>query len=65
MGIPLNTLIDSEDNIYQTTCIAIKQAERIVRPELEEGEVEPEKIVSEAITQVIEKTIEINVEELE
>lgn len=65
MGIQLNKLIDSEENVYQTTCIAIKQAEKIIRPELEEGEEEGEKIVSEAITMVLENTIEINIEEIE
>ncbi|NQT60753.1 MAG: hypothetical protein HQ557_17405 [Bacteroidetes bacterium] len=65
MGIPINKLIDSEENVYQTTCIAIKQAEKIVRPELEEGEDEAEKIISEAITMVLENTIEINIEETE
>jgi len=65
MGIPINKLIDSEENVYQTTCIAIKQAEKIVGPELEEGEDEAEKIISEAITMVLENTIEINIEETE
>ena len=65
MGIPINKLIDSEENVYQFTCVAIKQAEKIVRPELEEGEEEGEKIISEAITTVLENTIELNLEETE
>jgi DNA-directed RNA polymerase subunit omega len=65
MGIPINKLIDSEENVYQTTCVAIKQAEKIVRPELEEGEDEGEKIISEAITMVLENNIELNLEETE
>ena len=65
MGIPINKLIDSKENVYQFTCVAIKQAEKIVRPELEEGEEEGEKIISEAITMVLENTIELNLEETE
>ena len=65
MGIPINKLIDSQENVYQLTCEAIKQAEKIIRPELEEGEEEGEKIVSEAITMVLENIIELNLEETE
>ena len=65
MGIPINKLIDSEENVYQTTCVAIKQAEKIVRPEVGEDGEEAEKIVSEAISMVLENTIEINLEETE
>ncbi len=65
MGIPINKLIDSKENVYQLTCIAIKQTEKIIRPELEEGEEETEKIISEAISMVLENTIAINIEETE
>ena len=27
MSIPLNTLIDKENNVYEMTCVAIKEAE--------------------------------------
>lgn len=71
MGIPLNTLIDSEENVYQITCIAIKRAEKIIRPVVidEEGvphvEEEKEKIISQALCEVLDHKVEYQVEEIE
>ncbi len=69
--IPLNQLIDSNENIYQLTCIAIKRAQKIVRPviEVEEGEIaepeEVEKIISQALSEVLNHQVEYQVEETE
>jgi DNA-directed RNA polymerase subunit K/omega len=70
VGIPLDILIDNTENVYQLTCIAIKRAEKIVRPviELEEGVVVPEfeeteKITSQALSEALAHQIEYHLEE--
>ncbi len=72
MGIPLDTLIDNIENVYELTCIAIKRAEKIVRPviELEEGVVVPEfeeteKITSQILSEALDHKIEYQLEESE
>ncbi len=67
MPIPLDILIDKEGNVYETTCVAIKHAERIERPVVEEGEVyeEQEKVVSEALDDVLEDRVDYQVEKSE
>lgn len=64
MSIPLDKLIDKEGNIYEMTCVAIKEANIIsatnVKDEIEES---GEKIVSHVLTQVLNDEIKYSIEE--
>ncbi len=58
MAIPLRDLINKEDNMYELTCLAVKRAAFITKYgdlELEQHEY---KVVSTAITQVLESRVE-------
>ena len=58
MSIPLDKLIDKEGNIYEMTCVAIKEANIIsatsIKDEIEES---GEKVVSHVLTQVLNDEI--------
>lgn len=62
MSIPLEKLIDSEKNLYELTCVAIKEAAIIAsdkeQVEALENRKEPQKIVSESLTRVFNDEIE-------
>ena len=64
MSIPLDKLIDKEGNIYEMTCVAIKEANIIsatsIKDEIEES---GEKVVSHVLTQVLNDEIKYNLEE--
>ena len=64
VSIPLDKLIDKEGNIYEMTCVAIKEANIIsstnVKDEIEES---GEKIVSHVLTQVLNDEIKYSIEE--
>ena len=64
MSIPLDTLIDKEGNIYEMTCVAIKEANIIsatsIKDEIEES---GEKVVSHVLTQVLNDEIKYSLEE--
>ncbi len=55
MSIPLNSLIDFKDNIYQITCVAIKEANILSNPGCGGKEIEENngKIVSEVLTRAL------------
>ncbi|HZJ88575.1 MAG TPA: hypothetical protein VFC80_05415, partial [Sphaerochaeta sp.] len=55
MSIPLDSLIDYEGNIYQMTCVAIKEANLISTrvSENEGGESTDDKIVSTVLTRAL------------
>ncbi len=60
MSIPLNSLIDYEDNIYQITCVAIKEANILSNPGCGGEEIEKKnngKIVSEVLTRALKGEI--------
>ncbi|MCF0237004.1 MAG: hypothetical protein HUK24_00265 [Sphaerochaetaceae bacterium] len=61
MSIPLDKLIDKDANVYEMTCVAIKEAAivaaRKVNEEPVEGEVQ-EKVVSSVLTKVLNDEIE-------
>ena len=59
MGIPLNSLIDYEGNIYQITCVAIKEANILSNPGCGGKEIEENngKIVSEVLTRALKGEI--------
>ena len=60
MSIPLDKLIDTEDNIYELTCVAIKEAAIVSsdKEKVEELEEKQEKIVSAALGKVLNKEVE-------
>ena len=64
MSIPLDKLIDKEGNIYEMTCVAIKEANIIssttIKDEIEES---GDKIVSHVLTQVLNDEIKYSIEE--
>jgi len=56
--IPLDTLIDKDVNVYEMTCVAIKQAAAITRNGDQELENERNKVVSLVLTQVLNDEVE-------
>lgn len=58
MAIPLRTLINRNDNVYEMTCVAIKRAAFITKYGDEELENHEQKIVSTSLTQVLENRVE-------
>ena len=64
MSIPLDKLIDKEGNLYEMTCVAIKEANIIsatsIKDEIEES---GEKVVSHVLTQVLNDEIKYSLEE--
>ena len=64
VSIPLDKLIDKEGNIYEMTCVAIKEANIIsatsIKDEIEES---GEKVVSHVLTQVLNDEIKYSLEE--
>lgn len=62
MSIPLEKLIDTDKNVYEMTCVAIKEAAIISQDkeklEALENRKEPQKVVSEVLTKVLNDEIE-------
>ena len=59
MSIPLNTLIDKESNVYEMTCVAIKEAEIYAATDKKkEIESAGEKIVSVVLERALNDEIE-------
>ena len=64
MSIPLDKLIDKEGNIYEMTCVAIKESNIISSTSLkDEIEESGEKIASHVLTQVLNDEIKYTIEE--
>ncbi len=63
MSIPLNSLIDYEGNIYQITCVAIKEANILSNPGCGGKEIEENngKIVSEVLTRALKGEIHFEI----
>jgi len=59
VSIPLNNLIDYEENIYEITCVAIKEANILSNPGCGGEEIEKNngKIVSEVLTRALKGEI--------
>jgi DNA-directed RNA polymerase subunit omega len=55
VSIPLNKLIDYQGNVYQITCVAIKEAEILSNPGCGGKEIEENngKIVSEVLSRAL------------
>lgn len=60
MSIPLDKLIDTEENIYEMTCVAIKEAAIVSadKDQVEALDEKKEKIVSTVLTKVLNDEIE-------
>ncbi len=60
MSIPLDKLIDSDKNVYEMTCVAIKEAAIIAgnKEAVEQLDEKKEKIVSSVLTKVLNDEIE-------
>lgn len=65
MSIPLDTLIDKDVNVYEMTCVAIKEADRVAsnKAEVEELDKNKEKIVSDVLARVLNDEVEYNLPE--
>ena len=53
MAIPLDKLIDCEDNIYELTCAAIKEAHNVSESSKKDQIEETEKITSHVLGQIL------------
>lgn len=60
MSIPLDKLIDTESNVYEMTCVAIKEAAIMAAQKETEEELEKnhEKIVSVVLDKVLHDEVE-------
>lgn len=62
MSIPLDKLIDTDKNVYEMTCVAIKETAILSADkdavEALENRKEPQKVVSEVLTRVLNDEIE-------
>ncbi len=60
MSIPLDKMIDSKKNVYEMTCVAIKEAQIIAsnKEAVEELDERGEKIVSNVLNKVVNDEIE-------
>lgn len=63
MIIPLDLLVDNSDNVYEMTCAAIRRAVQITVTRDEEIEENDGKVVSTAIKQVLNRTVQYRLEE--
>ena len=65
MSIPLDTLIDKDVNVYEMTCVAIREADRVAsnKAEVEELDKNKEKIVSDVLARVLNDEVEYNLPE--
>ena len=58
MPIPLNLLVDQDDNVYELTTAMIRRAMQITITGDEDMEAENGKVVSTAISQLLTKKVE-------
>lgn len=62
MSIPLDKLIDNSKNVYEMTCVAIKETAILSSDkdavEALENRKEPQKVVSEVLTKVLNDEVE-------
>jgi DNA-directed RNA polymerase subunit omega len=65
LSIPLDTLIDKDVNVYELTCVAIREADRVAsnKAEVEELDKNKEKIVSDVLARVLNDEVEYNLPE--
>jgi DNA-directed RNA polymerase subunit K/omega len=58
VSIPLNLLVDKDVNTYEVTCLSILNAAKITKNGDKEIEEHGDKVVSAAITQVLNEQVE-------
>lgn len=59
MSIPLNTLIDNESNVYEMTCVAIKEANIYSSTDVRKNiEKKGDKVVSVVLERALNHEIE-------
>jgi DNA-directed RNA polymerase subunit omega len=63
MIIPLDLLISNKGNIYEMTCATLRRALQVTVAGGEEAEENGGKIVSTAISQILNKKVEYRLEE--
>ena len=65
MSIPLDKLIDKDVNVYEMTCVAIKEAAIVASNKEAEEELENnhDKVVSSVLSKVLNDEIEYTPEE--
>ena len=61
MSIPLDKLIDKDMNVYEVTCVAIKEAQLLSAQESEELDNEENKVVSLVLDKVLNDEVEYTV----
>ena len=61
MSIPLDKLIDKDMNVYEVTCVAIKEAQLLSAQGTEEVEGEENKVVSLVLDKVLNDEVEYTV----
>jgi len=63
MIIPLDRLIEINENIYEMTCAAIRRSNQLTITGDEEVEKNNGKVVPTAISQILNKKVEYRIEE--
>ncbi len=58
MSIPINELVDKENNVYEMTCVAISLANQIAKDGDREIEANNNKVVSTVLERVLTEDIE-------
>ena len=61
MSIPLDKLIDKDMNVYELTCVAIKEAELLSAQGTEDFDNEETKVVSLVLDKVLNDEVEYTV----
>ena len=61
--IPFNHLVNSQDNVYEMTCAAVKRAEQLTMTQSEELRKKKVKIVSEALREILSGEVQFSYKE--
>lgn len=65
LNIPLDKLIDKDCNVYEMTCVAIKEATLLSNKLSEEEQKSGIKVVSEALEKVLNDEVEYSINDEE
>ena len=63
MIIPIDKMVDHNDNVYELTCAAIRRAMQITVTGDEDVEENGGKVVSTSLKQILDKKVEYQLEE--
>jgi DNA-directed RNA polymerase subunit omega len=61
--IPFNHLVNSQENVYEMTCAAIKRAEQLTMTQSEDLRKKKIKIVSEALREILSSEVQFSYKE--